>query len=283
MDTVAPAFRAAPQDARLKPGATRRRPGLERIANPRVSSKVMRETGEFLSAEWRYLAMINYEIDPAILLPYVPSRTELDSWNGKTFVSMVGFLFLHTRVLGLSIPFHQNFEEVNLRFYVRRRGAEDWRRGVVFIKEIVPKRAVAAVARAFYGENYVAMPMRHHMEMQCGELRPNGSVQYAWRCKGRWNHLRVKTRGDLQTWVARSQEEFITEHYWGYAAQRNGSSKEYRVEHPPWRLWQVRESSLDCDTTELYGHEFRESLRSAPSSAFLAEGSPVIVRRGLRI
>ncbi len=77
----------------------------------------------FLTAEWRHLAMLNYEIDPVILRPFVPSGTELDSWNGKTYVSIVGFLFLKTRVRGLAIPFHQNFEEINLRFYVRRLGA----------------------------------------------------------------------------------------------------------------------------------------------------------------
>ena len=112
----------------------------------------------FLTAEWRYVAMLNYEIDPAILHTYLPRRTELDSWNGKTFVSMVGFLFLKTRVLGLPIPFHQNFEEINLRFYVRRKTEEGWRRGVVFIKEIVPRAAIALTARWLYNENYVALP-----------------------------------------------------------------------------------------------------------------------------
>jgi len=238
---------------------------------------------QFLSAEWRYLAMINYEIDPAILLPYVPGRTELDCWNGKTFVSMVGFLFLRTKLLGLPIPFHQDFEEVNLRFYVRRKAEEGWRRGVVFIKEIVPKIAIAAVARAVYNEKYVAMPMRHHIEIESGSLKKDGSVEYGWRCQGRWNHLRVETMGDLQRTTAGSEEEFITEHYWGYAAQTDGSCTEYRVEHPPWPIWRVSRSSLDCDVARIYGDQFVECLSAAPSSAFLAAGSPVIVRRGLRI
>src|SRR5262245_20887686 len=110
---------------------------------------------DFLTADWRYLVMINYEVDPEILHPYIPGGTELDQWQGRTFVSVVGFLFLRTRVLGLTIPFHHNFEEVNLRFYVRRRAIEGWRRGVVFIREIVPRWAIAAVAREFYNENYV--------------------------------------------------------------------------------------------------------------------------------
>ncbi|MGE5446431.1 MAG: YqjF family protein [Ignavibacteriales bacterium] len=236
------------------------------------------ERGKFLTAEWRYLAMINYEIDPAILIPYVPGGTELDSWNCKTFVSIVGFLFLHTKVMGLSIPFHRDFEEVNLRFYVRRKGKEGWRRGVAFVKEIVPKRAVATVARAVYKENYIWAPMRHRIEMESGSLKKNGSVEYAWRCKGRWNNLRVKTIGNPQAAAVGLAEEFITEHYWGYAARRDGGCVEYKVEHSPWLIWQVGESSLNCDLAEVYGSEFVNCLSSVPSFAFLAEGSPVIIR-----
>lgn len=241
------------------------------------------KTGKFLSAEWRHLAMVNYEIDPALLLPSVPRGTELDSWNGRTFVSIVGFLFLHAKVLGFSIPFHQNFEEVNLRFYVRRKGEEGWRRGVVFIKEIVPKRTIAALARALYNEKYVSMTMRHQIELEPNSRSQGGSVEYAWRHKGRWNHLRVKTVGGLQKTIVGSQEEFITEHYWGYSAQRDGGCMEYRVEHPPWLVWQVSESSLDCDVARLYGLEFVDALTSAPSSAFLAEGSPIVVYEGVSI
>ncbi|HXG66522.1 MAG TPA: DUF2071 domain-containing protein [Blastocatellia bacterium] len=237
----------------------------------------------FLTAEWRYLAMLNYLIDPAALLPRVPAGTELDSWNGRTFVSVVGFLFLRTRVLGCPVPFHQNFEEVNLRFYVRRKSADGWRRGVVFMKEIVPRYAIAWVARALYNENYVAMPMRHRIELEAGRLKPDAEVEYGWRYHGLWNHLRVKTRGEAQAIADGSEEEFITEHYWGYAAQKGGGSVEYQVEHPRWRVWQVSEATLDCQVADLYGPQFKDALNAAPSSAFVAEGSPITVYRGSRI
>src|SRR4026208_556537 len=93
----------------------------------------------FLTAEWRRLAMLSFEIDPRVLSPLVPAGTELDEWQGRTFASLVGFLFLDTRVFGLAVPFHRNFEEVNLRFYVRRMASDGLRRGVVFVKEIVPR------------------------------------------------------------------------------------------------------------------------------------------------
>jgi uncharacterized protein YqjF (DUF2071 family) len=239
---------------------------------------------EFLTAEWRYLAMLNYEIDPALLLQRAPNGTELDSWEGKTFVSMVGFLFLNTRVLGYAIPFYRDFEEVNFRFYVRRKGPEGWRRGVVFMKEIVPKRAIAAVARIVYNENYIALPMRHEIVPPTTNFfENNGKIEYAWRFNDQWNCLWVKPSGESKALVVGSQEEFITEHYWGYAAQRDGGCVEYQVEHPSWRVWQVTGSSLQCDIAALYGEEFVSSLKGRPSSAFLAEGSPVIVKKGTRL
>ncbi len=234
----------------------------------------------FLTANWRYLAMLNYTIEPDILRPFVPTGTELDQWNGHTFVSVVGFLFLNTRLVGLPIPFHQNFEEVNLRFYVRRRGATGWRRGVVFIKELVPKPAIAAVARLVYNENYQALPMRHTLER-----RSTGVIMaaYGWQVNGQWNRLEVTTAGAAHPIADGSEEEFIAEHYWGYAAQKNGGCVEYQVEHPRWRIWQVQHSRLQCNVAALYGPQFANSLSARPSSAFLAEGSAVTVRQGTKL
>src|SRR5882724_9277158 len=141
----------------------------------------------FLTAEWRSLAMLNFEIDGAVLRPHVPRGTELDSFGGVVYASLVGFLFLKTRVLGAAIPGHQNFEEVNLRFYVRRKEPGGWRRGVVFLKEIVPKRAIAVLARGLYNENYAARPMAHRLE--------GDRVAYSWRYAGKWNQLAVQIGG----------------------------------------------------------------------------------------
>ena len=234
----------------------------------------------FLTAEWRNLAVLNYAIDPAILRPLVPAGTELDSWQGDTCVSLVGFLFLRTRVLGFPIPFHRNFEEVNLRFYVRRKDGAEWKRGVVFVKEIVPRFMIAAVARILYNEKYVALPMRHNME--AGSDGPL-SVAYSWKHLDRWDHLRLKRQEKWRPLPAGSEEEFITEHYWGYTSQRDGGCMEYRVEHPRWNVCVAVDASVDCDVDALYGPQFAEALRSKPQSAFLADGSAVTVHSGKRI
>jgi uncharacterized protein YqjF (DUF2071 family) len=219
--------------------------------------------------------MLNYEIDPTVVQRYVPAGTEIDFFHGRTYVSLVGFLFLKTRVKGVPVPFHCNFEEVNLRFYVRHKAADGWRRGVVFIKEIVPRRAIAWLARALYNENYVSLPMRHDIDAT--------QVRYLWRFAGVWSHLAVRRSGEPHHVPAGSEEEFITEHYWGYAAQRDGSTVEYRVEHPPWRIWQVSESQASVSIADLYGPAFVETLSRKPTSAFLAEGSPIVVYASQRL
>jgi uncharacterized protein YqjF (DUF2071 family) len=238
---------------------------------------------KFLTAEWRHLVMLNFEVEPAILRSEVPRGLELDTWNGRNFLSVVGFLFLKTRVLRFPIPFHRDFEEVNLRFYVRRRGPEGWRRGVVFIKEIVPRWAIATVARVAYNENYVARRMSHRVDLEGGTIAPNGSVEYTWRDGGARHHIAAKTEGGPTPLVEGSEEEFITEHYWGYSAQRDGGAVEYQVEHPRWRVWRTSEARFGCDVKQVYGDRYVECLSGRATSAFVADGSPVVVRKGARL
>jgi uncharacterized protein YqjF (DUF2071 family) len=228
----------------------------------------------FLTANWRYLAMLNYVVDPALIQRLIPDGTEIDYENDETFVSVVGFLFLDTRLLGFPIPLHRDFEEVNLRFYVRRRSADTWRRGVVFVRELVPRRAIALVARTFYGEQYFALPMKHHIEHVDGRL----SVEYSWRRGRKWEWLRMSASGEPQSIPIGSHAEFITEHYWGYTCVRDGCS-EYRVEHPRWKIWNVASFELNADVAALYGEQFHATLSQPPRSAFVADGSPITVRK----
>lgn len=225
--------------------------------------------------------MLNYPIAREVLEPLVPAGTGLDTYQGVAYVSLVGFLFTRTRLLGAPVPFHQSFEEVNLRFYVRRFSGEDWRRGVVFVKEIVPRAMVALVARAVYNENYVALPMRHSIGQGSGGAVTH--VEYAWEFNGVWNRLAGAVAAPMRETAPGSLEEFIAEHYWGYAKQKDGGSMEYQVEHPRWTVAPVSDPAFEGDVTTLYAPAFGDALRQRPASAFLAAGSPVKVFRGERI
>ena len=231
----------------------------------------------FLTAAWRHLLMLNCEMDPALLQPLVPRGTTLDTHDHRTWVSLVGFRFLETRVLGVPVPFHRDFDEVNLRFYVRRETGGEIRRGVVFLRELVPRAAIALLARAVYNEPYTALPMRSTITNG-----PPLRAQYAWRLNGRWNSC-GGTAGDQFTLpAADSHEEFITEHHWGYTRQRDGSTVEYRVEHPRWGVTPAVDVVVDADLPALYGDAIASFLVK-PASAFLADGSGVSVRRAVAL
>lgn len=226
--------------------------------------------------------MINYAIDPEILRSFVPDGTVLDSWNGRTYVSLVGFLFLDTKVRGISIPFHRNFEEVNLRFYVRRDAPEGPRRAVVFIKEIVPRAAIAGLARLLYGENYVALQMRHELALLNDGPVPGSTLAYEWKFRGRWQRIAARFGEGPRPIVPGSEAEFITEHYWGYSTHRRGTV-EYEVGHPQWLTWSAEDVTVDCDVANLYGPQFAPWLSKEPTSAFIANGSEIIVKSGRSI
>ena len=233
----------------------------------------------FLKAEWRKLAMANYEIDPQILKPYLPFKTELDLWNGRCYVSLVGFMFLNTKLKGLKIPFHTNFEEVNLRFYVRYKDGDIWKRGVVFIKEIVPKHALTLVANTIYGEKYETLPMSHTWE-----THPDKQfVEYKWKKRSGWNSIKVITDLGLHPINEGSEEEFITEHYWGYTKLKNNQTSEYGVEHPRWQVYKTLDYTIDVNFGENYGSDFSFLGDQKPQSVFLAEGSLIEVKSGRRI
>jgi uncharacterized protein len=237
----------------------------------------MKNQRTFLTAEWKNLVMLNYAVDSSLLERFVPAGTELDSFEGTTYLSLVGFEFNRTSVLGCPVPFHQAFEEVNLRFYVRRSS----KRGVVFIREFVPKYAVAAVARLAFNENYVCVPMSHRI---IGDTEDNVvEAEYAWGSGPDRCLMRIETKGSDFLPAEGSESQFITEHYWGYAVQSRGGCLEYEVKHAPWSIKTAKCAEFSGDLAAYYGVEIAQALMRKPDSAFLVEGSPVTVFTGTRI
>ena len=248
----------------------------------------------FLTADWRKLIMAQYEVPPEILVPHLPRALELDLYTDpanpsaqpRCFVSLVGFLFDHVRVLGLRIPRHTRFPEINLRFYVRRTLPDGTRRrGVIFLSEVVPRRAITLVARTFYGEPYRTHPMRHRIELSHlpdAPIPDTIGVSYALRLKGRWQTLAVTADPTPTPMAHGSLEEFITEHYFGYTRHRRGAS-EYEVQHPRWSTYPIRSTHISFDTAALYGPAFATLAQRPPDHILLAEGSRITVLPGHRL
>jgi hypothetical protein len=237
-------------------------------------------TATFLTADWRYVAMLNYVVDPEVLLPHLPNGTELDSHGGRHFISLVGFLFLDTRLFGLPAFFHQNFEEVNLRFYVRRKVGAAYRAGVVFIRELVSLPLVSEVARLAYNESYRTVPMQHRLVETNGRLQ---SVEYQFGRPRDQCRLAVHVNGDAREVQRGSDEDFLSDRDWGYTRQRDGGTIEYRVEHPRWRVWTDARWELDGPLGEFYDGPFADILSGKPASASVSDGSAVAVHLPERI
>jgi len=221
----------------------------------------------FLTAEWRSLIIASYAVDDSLLSPRLPSNLELDKHSGSAFVSLVAFAFLNTRVMGLRWPGHINFPELNLRFYVKRRTPQGHRRAVMFIREYVPRRAIAAVARLAYNEPYARAPM----SMRLAPKRAEYTLRH--------HSMSAAAETDWTTPPESSTEHWFKEHSWGYGIDRRARLLEYEVRHPIWRTAPQPRIDINIDWPALYGPEWRPMQGRQPDSVVFAEGSPVEVFR----
>jgi uncharacterized protein len=227
----------------------------------------------FLRAKWLNLVMVNYEVNPTLLKKYLPRGTELDFYNGVCYVSVVGFLFKDTKLKGIHVPFHRTFEEINLRFYVRQRENDKWKRGVVFLREIVALPAIAIMANLLYKEHYQTHRTKHVWNLANEEWQ----VEYYWKLKKNWNHLKVSAESSSYPIGEGSEEEFIAIQNWGYTRVNDQKTSIYQVHHPNWLIHPVRNYEVQCDIENMYGAKFVEPLSQPPKSVFLAEGSDISV------
>ncbi|NRT15019.1 hypothetical protein HNP99_001366 [Flavobacterium sp. 28A] len=227
----------------------------------------------FLKANWTNLALINYEVNASLLEKYIPKGTEIELYNGKCYVSLVGFMFENVKILGFKIPFHVNFEEVNLRFYVKRFEDGKWKRGVVFIKEIVPKPALTFVANTVYKEHYQTLPMKHSVLQNAD----SNNYEYQWKTNEKWNSILIETEKTALDIAIDSEAEFITEHYFGYTKITETKTFEYEVKHPRWQQLKVINHKIDVDFNTTYGNEFDFLKNSIPTSVIFAKGSEISV------
>ena len=237
---------------------------------------------KLLTADWRNLAILTHEIDPEALRDRVPPGLVLDFWQGKCLVSLVGLQFLKTRALGVPIPFVGSFPEVNLRFYVRRQSNLELRRGVVFVKQIVPHRVVALAARRVYREQFTAMTVNLSLEEDSTKGEPH-KVRYGWSDRHGRGLMEVRDLQPPSYPLPGTIEDFVTERYWGYNAQPGGGALEYLVDRPKWRVRCADSWRLEGNMARSFGPEFSQALSQAPVCALLADGAKTAIYRGRKI
>lgn len=226
----------------------------------------------FLKASWENLIMANYQVDPAILKPFLPKGVELDLYKGKSYVSLVGFMFKNTSLFGIPIPLFGSFEEINLRFYVKKVEGNKIKKGVVFINETVPYKIVAQLANKLFKEHYIAIPTKHSIHI--GKYK---QIQYDWKRKGIWNSIAVCSENEKYKIEPSTIEEFIFERYFGFTKINENTSQEYRINHPKWVTNKIHSVEINCDFEIMYGKPFAHLKDMTPDSVLLAEGSLVKV------
>ena len=224
----------------------------------------------FLSAEWRDLILASYAEDPALLEQHLPAGLELDLFEGQAVCSLVGFMFLDTRVMGVKWPGYRNFPEINLRFYVREQSSG--RRGVVFVRELVKSRLVAQIAKTFYNEPYVRASIQSKVTEN--ETR---TVRYSFQLKAGSGKMGVKSSADAHLPGEDSTEHWFKEHQWGYGTTRSGQTLRYEVQHPHWACHQVLSYAIDVDWGRIYGKEWAHMRDAEPLSVVHAVGSGIKV------
>lgn len=216
-------------------------------------------------------------MDPALIAHLAPRGLEPDTRDGRAFASLVAFDFLDTRVLGVRILGHADFPEVNLRSYVVEPGSG--RRGVFFVRELVPRRAIVWVARTIYNEPY------SHARMSSRVARTDASleVRHEWTVDKRASSLMIRADVGAAVPDERSEAHFFKEHQWGFGRDRRGRTLMYEVHHPVWATHVVRETAINVDFGTLYGSEWAPLTNAAPHSVMLAAGSAVQVHNAKKL
>lgn len=227
----------------------------------------------FLKANWEQIIMVNYEIDPQIVLPFLPNGVELDLFNGKCYISLVGFMFKNTKLFNIPIPYFGTFEEINLRFYVKRKEGNQIKRGVVFINETIPYKIVAWMANKLYKEHYTVVPTKHELQIN----NAGQSIKFEWLLDKRWNSIYVTSELKSNRMKNESLEKFIYEHYYGYTKIDENNTEEYQLQHPSWNIHKVLNYTVNCDFETMYGQPFSILNQTQPTAVFIAEGSLVKV------
>jgi len=239
-----------------------------------IAPPFVRGRFSFLTAEWRHLCLFNYRVAPERLEHLLPPGLALDMRDGSAWVSLVAFDFLRTRVLGVPWPWHRDFPEINLRFYVR----EGDTRGVCFVREYVPRRLIAWLARTLYNEPYAYAPMTSRVSAgknQAGE--PDLRVEHQLTLPSGMQSLEVVANAESQLESEDSTAHFFKEHSWGFGSTRSGRLLRYEVRHEVWRTYPVIAHRLDWDWGLAYGPEWSDLSSTEPESVFLAAGSAIRV------
>jgi hypothetical protein len=223
-----------------------------------------------MTASWKRLINMTYAVSPELLLPHVPAGVTLDCIDGKAFVGLVPFSFENVTMNRLRIPFHQSFPEINLRFYVKHRLG----RGVVFLRECAPKRAVVWLARKKYNEPYCCKKMKEKVRMFTDGTF---SVAHSLWSNGIKNTVEVTARTTPVFPDKNSSAHYFKELELGFGIAHNKQTMLYRIHHPEWEVFPVVSYALNMNFGAVFGEKWAFLSAEKPLDVSLVKGSAVTV------
>ena len=235
----------------------------------------------FVSAYWSDLILLSYAVPDRLLLPRI-APFDLDYWDGQAYVSVVGFHFGKTRILGVPpgplLPNVANFAQWNLRTYVRRKvnevgssHAKQAAGGIVFLKEFVPSPMVTGLVRTLYNENYVTAPLSLTLQSEGNTL----DVCYSLEVGGRKHTIAAKSVLAPSKLKAGSADEFFIERYWGSPGAYGNKVISFQIAHAPWNTYDISSCDVDADFGLLYGKDWEFLNNRKPDYAAWCDGSSV--------
>ena len=235
------------------------------------------------AAEWREIVVINFEIDPKLLRNFIPPKTELDFFNETSFVTLMARACKNVKPYGWPIVFAKSIDQILLRFYVKRKVGDTWRRGVCLIRDYLPKRKASFFLNWMFKHSFTQVPIkRTSSNFESGLPTQLPTVEYQWTTGDYVNHIKVNARSQMRQQEQETKESFVLDHHYGYTV-KEGKTYEYYVEYSPWAMWDAQSGSFDCDTENVFGRPFVRALKQRPASVFLARGSDVIIYRPTEI
>ena len=194
---------------------------------------------------------------------------EPDRWNGKTHASLVALEMRDVRVRGWRIPGFTAHPQVNFRVYARHRAHP----AVVFVRELVPSRIIAAIGRLRYGEPFQTARISTRVMEGTADL----TVEYRFGPGAARYRVGVLAARDGAIPAATTFEHYLKERTHGCRTDRQGRVGTFRVEHPRWAVRKVMSVDYAVDFAALYGPQWDVLNHSRPVSTILAVGSNVSV------
>jgi uncharacterized protein len=182
---------------------------------------------------WDKILFLHWAVAPEAVRPLVPGRLELDTYEGRAYVSMTPFTVRGARLRALpAVPGFSQFHELNVRTYVHREGRDP---AVWFFSLDAASPLAAAFARLSVRLPYCYARISrgtdgNRMTYESTRLFPPQAASFS----ASWSFGRASAAAEPGT-----LGHFLVERYLLFSRALASKLIRLQVHHPPWQLHEV--------------------------------------------